>query len=257
MSNDQEVGLIKPWMYRVPGENIAFLVTIVILFGISLILSWVNVYLFSLLFIGGIIYVRLSQARYKGDAIRVHGQQFEEIYSMFIDSAKKLGIERAALYINQDPYLQAFTIGITSCTIVLTSALVEQMTKKELAFVIAHELGHYRAGHTKFSTLFVPLGNGTITNLIFGFWGRKTEYSSDRCGLIMTKDIDSAISSLLKLSLGGKLYDQLNIKGYLAQLKDARDGYVRTGEMLGDHPLISNRIINALMFWKEQFVSKT
>lgn len=244
-------------MYRYPGENIAFILTIVILFSIGLVLSWIDVYLFAIVFIGILVYVRLTQARYKGDAIRVHGTQFKQIYDVFHLYAKTLGIQKASLYITQDPYLNAFTLGITSCTVVLNSALVEQLDQKEISFVIAHELGHYAAGHTKLSTLFTPLGGGVFSDLVLGFWSRKTEYSSDRCGVILTKDIDSSISAILKLALGGKLFKEINISGYLSQLKDSQDRLVGASELLGSHPLVANRIINLMKFWTEQFEKKT
>lgn len=204
--------------------------------------------------IGVIIYIRLQQAQYLGNAIRVHKKQYPEIYETFRKQAINLGIHRASLYIKQDPYLQAFTLGITSCTVVLTSALVEQLNKKELDYVIGHELGHYKAGHTKISTLFVPLGvNNVLSGLVFGIWNRKAEYSCDRCGLILTKDIDSAISALIKLAVGEKLYKKLDFKGYVAQIKTADKTSVKFSELLGDHPLITNRIKNLVIFWRESF----
>lgn len=249
---------IEAWMFRVPHEYLALLITLLTLLLISLLLSIFNIYVFLLLLIGAIVYVHLQQAQYLGNAVRVHKNQYPEIYNSFRNHAEKLGISRASLYIIQDPYLQAFTLGITHCTVVLTSALVEQLSQKELDFVVGHELGHYKAGHTKLSTLFVPIGsNNVLTGLIFGFWNRKTEYSCDRCGLILTKDIDSAIAALIKLALGGRLYKKLDIKGYVTQIKTAEKKSVKFSELLGTHPLITNRIKNLMVFWKEDFVVKS
>lgn len=252
--NSNEDELIQPWMYRVQGENIAFITTLVILLGLGLLLSWVNLYLLLAVLLGVLIYVKLSQAKLKGDAIRVHSEQFGNIYETFINFAKKLGIERASLYITQDPYLNAYTLGINTCTVVLNSALVEQLSKNELAFVIAHELGHYAAGHTKLSTLFIPLGGNMISDLIFGVWTRMTEYTCDRCGLALTKDLDSTTSAMLKIAVGGKLFEKISLEGYTSQLNDAQQTSVKVGELLGSHPLVSNRILHAISFWKENFV---
>lgn len=248
---------IESWMFRVPYEGLALFVTLVVLFLISLFLYTFNIYTFVFVLLGTILYVQLQQAQYLGNAVRVHKNQYSEIYDTFRDHAERLEISKASLYINQDPYLQAFTLGITNCTIVLTSALVEQLNSKELAFVIGHELGHYKAGHTKLSTLFTTIGNGNIfTTLIFGLWNRKTEYSCDRCGLIATKDINSAISALIKLSIGKKLYRKLDIKGYVSQIKTAEKRSVKFSELLVDHPLTTNRIKNLMSFWKENFSVK-
>ena len=128
---------------------------------------------------------------------------------------------------------------------------------KELNFTLAHELGHYKAGHTKISTLINPLGSTNIfSNIIFGFWQRKTEYSADRCGLILSKDLDSGITALLKLSIGGKLFEDFNLNGYLAQIKKADTTSVKLSELLIDHPLTTNRIRKLIYFWKESFTIK-
>jgi len=258
INNNAQDEQIEAWMFRVPYEHFALLLTLFILFTISLLLYVFNIYVFFLLIIGAVVYVQLQQAQYLGNAVRVHLNQYPEIYGSFKNQAEKLGISRASLYIIQDPHLQAFTLGITHCTVVLTSALVEQLSQKELHFVIGHEFGHYKAGHTKLSTLFVPLGsNNVLSGLVFGFWNRKTEYSCDRCGLILTKDIDNAISTLIKLSVGGILYKKLNIKGYVAQIKTAEKSSVKLSELLGEHPLTTNRIKNLMSFWKEDFVVKS
>jgi len=258
INNNAQGERIETWMFRVPYENFALLLTLFILLTISLLLYLFSIYVFFLLTIGAVVYVQLQQAQYLGNAVRVHLNQYPEIYEGFKNQAEKLGISRASLYIIQDPHLQAFTLGITHCTVVLTSALVEQLGQKELHFVIGHELGHYKADHTKLSTLFIPLGsNNVLSGLIFGFWNRKTEYSCDRCGLILTKDIDSAISTLIKLSVGRVLYKKLNIKGYVAQIKTAEKSSVKLSEFLGEHPLTTNRIKNLMSFWKEDFVVKS
>lgn len=248
---------IESWMFRVPHEHFALLVTLLIMFSIAFVVYAINIYVFLLLLIGVIVYIQLQQAQYLGNAVMVHKKQYPEIYNSFRSKAEKLGISRASLYIIQDPYLQAFTLGITHGTVVLTSALVEQLNQKELDFAIGHELGHYKAGHTKLSTLFLPIGrNNVLSGLIFGLWSRKTEYSCDRCGLILTKDIDSAISVLIKLAMGGKLYKKLDIEGYVAQIKTAEKTSVKFSELLGEHPLTTNRIKNLMIFWKENFVVK-
>lgn len=254
MINEDKREIIEPWMFRVPYENLTLILTLSIIFLISYFLYIFNIYIFIIFLVGVLIYIHLQQSQYLGNAIRVHSKQYPEIFETFRTNAKKLDINRASLYIIQDPYLQAFTLGITSCTVVLTSALVEQLSQKELNFVIGHELGHYKAGHTKFSTLLVPIGNGNIfSNLVFGFWNRKTEYSCDRCGLITTKDVDSAISALIKISVGKVLYEKLDIRGYVSQIKTANKASVKFSELLGDHPLTTNRIKNLIGFWRESF----
>jgi len=257
MENDvNEIGYLKTWMYRVQGEWFALIVSILLILGVGYIFSTIDWILFLLIIIGAIIYVRLNQVQYIGNAIRVHHKQFPELYDTFTKYAKGLGISKAALYIKQDPYLQAYTLGLTSCTLVLTSGLVEQLNEKELNFVVGHELGHYAAGHTKISTIVIPVGsNNIISSLIFGFWNRKCELTSDRCGLALTRDVDNTISALIKLAIGKKLYEKLDLGGYVAQIKASDTTMVKLSELLGSHPLITNRIRLLLVYWRENFAT--
>lgn len=245
---------IEPWHYRVSGENFTLILTLIVLLILGYLFSTLNVYLVLILVFLGLIYVHLQQAQYMGNAIRIQSNQFPEIYECFHDAAIKLRIGHAALFVKQDPYLNAFTIGFSKCTVVLTSALIEQLNMKELEFVIGHELAHYQASHTKVSTLVSPLGNGNIfTNLVFGFWERKTELSADRCGLILTKNIDPAITCMIKLAMGSKLLKDFNMEAYLEQIKGTESTSIKFSNVLNSHPLLTDRVKNLYKFWRTSF----
>lgn len=245
---------IDPWMYRLPGEFFFLLLSLTILLLVGWVFSLVDFYVFLFLLILGLVYVRLQQAQYMGNGLRVFAGQFPDLYEVFKEQAEKLGLDKAHLYIVQDPYLNAHALGITSCTVVLTSALVEQLSHKELAFVIGHELGHFQAGHTKITSLINPLGsNNPFSGLIFGLWARRAEYSGDRCGLVLTKDIDSAISSLMKMSVGMELYKKVNMSGFVQQISKSKHKWVAMSELLSDHPLLVNRIQQLVNFWEKSF----
>lgn len=245
---------IYPWMFRVKGEGLALLLSLLLTVVTGWFFSIWNFWLLVGFLLLGLIYVRLQQSQYLGNGIRIHKTQFPEVYEVFTEYSKRLGISNASLYVVQDPYLQAFTLGIGHCTVVLTSSLLEQLDSKELAFVMAHELGHYAAGHTKITTIISPLGGNAFGNFLFSFWNRKAEYSCDRCGLVMTKDIDSAVSALLKISVGGKLSKKIDFQGYLAQLAKATGGSLAASELLVSHPLTTNRIKSLYLFWRDNFV---
>lgn len=248
---------IETWMFRKEGEHFALFVGIILTLLISYFFYEINFWLFLGLVIVGLIYIKLIQAQQLGNSIRVHENQFPEIFKIFQKHASNLEIEKANLYIKQDPYLNAYTLGFGTCTVILNSALVEQLNLKELSFVISHELGHFKSGHTKITSLINPLGQGNIfSNFVFGFWGRKAEYTCDRCGIILTKDIDSAISAVIKLSLGGELFKKFNVDGYIPQLKKSESNLVKSSELLIDHPTITNRIKAIINYWNNNFKYK-
>jgi Zn-dependent protease with chaperone function len=251
---------IEPWMFRVPGEFINLIISLLLVLLTSIFLASLNIYLF-LFFLGlGLILIKFQQIQYMGNAVRVHEDQFGDLFIEFKEQAKFLGISKAALFIKQDPYLNASTIGFTYPSIVLSSKLVEELSNEELSFVLAHELGHFKAGHTQLLSLVSPLGNNNlISNLLFGLWSRKTEYTADRCGLLLTKDIDTALDALVKISIGNKLFNKINTEGYIKQLRTANRKQTTISELVtsSTHPFTTNRIINLVLFWNENFMVKS
>lgn len=253
---------IEPWMYRNKNENVVLFLTLVVLMLIGWIFFELNFYIFFGGVLAAIAWVKIQQIQYLGSAVKVYSKQFPKIFEVFKEHATKLQIPSASLYIIQSPELGAFSTGINKCTVVLNSALVEQFSDKELSFVIGHELGHFQAGHTKLTSIFYPLGNtgggvvGFFSNIILGFWNRLSEYSCDNCGLALTKDVDSAITAIIKLTIGNMLYEKMSVEAYIKQIKQSQSKSVRISEALGlsSHPLAANRITNLVSFWKENFV---
>lgn len=244
---------VESWMFRMPHEFVALIVSVTIVIILGVIFSLLNIYIL-IFFILFLVYVKLQQSKLMGSAVRIHQNQFPEIYEFFKNYCLELEIPRASLYIVQDPYLNAYATGLTRPYVVLHSSTVEQLSINELKFVIAHELGHIKAGHNIISSFINPLGtNNPVATYIFALWQRQAEYGADRCGLILTKDIDTGISALLKLTIGGKLYDKLNIQGYAQQIRKAETLPVKASEFLVDHPYATNRIKNLILYWKENF----
>lgn len=261
--NDEKI--ILPWMYRSTNELFVLVVTLVSLVVVGWLFFSLNIYVF----IGGVIFAvvatQVEQTQYLGSAVKVYSQQFPEIYKIFRKHAIALGIPNASLYIKQSPTLNAVTLGVSRCTVVLHSALVEQLSLDELSFVLGHELAHFQAGHTKISQVFNPLGNisnniiGQVISLIFGYWQRLAEYSCDNCGLVLTKNIDMVITTQIKLAIGKNLFEKLDMDAYINQIKKSQNNTVRLSEALAlaSHPLTANRISNLVSYWKENFHRKS
>lgn len=246
---------IETWMFREKNEFFYLFVSITVVILLALIIAEINFYILLIGVLFGIFYIILQQAQLIGNALEINENQFPEIYAVFQEQKESLNINKARLYVIQDPNPNAFTIGFTSASIILASSLMENFSKEELIFTIAHELGHVKANHNIILSLISPLGNSVLgSSLIFSFWRRKAEYSCDKCGLILTKKLDHAITGLLKLSVGLNLAKKVNLESYKEQLINSKTGIVTMSEFLFDHPLTTNRINKLVGFWKKNFV---
>lgn len=245
---------IDPWMFREKNEYTSLILSLLISLFIGYLLSSIDLYLL----IGGVgvafIFIKLQQAQLIGNALEVSDNQFPHLHKVFEQYKSQLEIEKVNLYIVQNPNPNAFTIGFPTASIILNSSIVENLSDKELEFIIAHELGHVKAGHNVILTFIYPLGNGIpAAAQIFGIWRRKAEYTSDKCAIILTRNIDAGISSLLKITVGLDIADKVNINKYREQLLSSKGLMVRLSEYLSDHPLTTNRIKVMVRFWKKSF----
>lgn len=245
---------IETWMFRTPTERLALAFSILLLGTIAYALSLFNIWLFIGLVALNLIYIRLQQQKLLGDGLRVSRNQLPMLYEILLSYATYLDTPRVNLYIVQDPNPNAYTFGFRTSTIVLASSLVENLTLEEIKFVVAHELGHVKAGHNIINSFISPLGNGiAYSNFIFSFWQRQAEYSADRCALALTRKTIPAISCLLKISFGMKIGAEINIEAYKYQLETTNDFLTGFAELLQTHPLSVNRVRSLLEFKQSSF----
>ena len=141
----------------------------------------------------------------------------------------------------------AYTFGLVSPKIVvLQSALLEIMDKDELCFVLGHELGHVRLGHTRLNSLIggmagipSPFVASALLSVVFLWWNRACEYSADRAGLLVCGKVSKAISALAKLE-GGVGTDLARTLRHIEAEDDHAIGNLL--ETLSTHPMMVRRI---------------
>ncbi len=226
-------------LLRVKGERTAFVVLLILIATLTYIFIETNLYLIAAAILGGFVYIRLLQAQQLGNSIRVSEHQLPEIYQLVIHCSKRLGLKKIPnVFITQDPTMNAYTMGFKApYIIVLNSGLVEALTPEELIFVIGHEMGHIKFWHSMLLSLLYPIGkNFVFVDLLIGFWGRKTEYTSDRCGLVCVRIKDSALRAILKVATGKKAGGSIDLDYLSTQLQEVKSwGLNRTGELLVSH----------------------
>ncbi|HYE74915.1 MAG TPA: M48 family metalloprotease, partial [Blastocatellia bacterium] len=145
--------------FRYPGEVLSLLLTFIILAGLyslaviffpsSLKQVWQTLIITALGLAVYIITVIVQQRSAFGTLVRVSPRQFPELYEVAARAAQKLNSPGVPVYVKRSSEQQIYTLGFwRKPIIVITSAMVDQMTLENLQFFIGRQIGHIRAGHT-------------------------------------------------------------------------------------------------------------
>jgi Zn-dependent protease with chaperone function len=155
------------------------------------------------------------------------------------------------IYITPSRELNAYTFGLSDPkVVVLYSQLFEVMDADELRFILGHELGHVRLGHTRLNSLVgglagIPASSSASAILALAFlgWNRACETSADRAGLLACGQPEKAVSALVKLVAGPHALSQTGLELAYRQIDAEDDTFLGSlGEALGSHPLLIKRI---------------
>ena len=183
---------------------------------------------------------KIAKIEFLSTAIRLSDKQMPEVYTLLPPICEKLGIDVPDLYMVQSRSkkdLNAFTGGITTPFVCVTSELIKQMSSQMVASIIAHECGHIACKHYLYHSLARNFANGIeasplskipairkhlsktlITALLF--WDRCSELSADRAAVLCDGDAGKTIDALLRVHG----FDQdLNRDEFIKQALDLKD----------------------------------
>src|SRR5215469_12531314 len=91
---------------------------------------------------------RFLRVQLTGSYLKVTPDSFPDLYQIFLVMKDRLDVPiDVDVYIASGGEINAFTVGVEKPLIVLTTAAVELLAPYEMAFVIAHELGHIKSRH--------------------------------------------------------------------------------------------------------------
>ena len=232
---------------RSPSEIPLFVFSVLVALPIWLIIIVTFVGLIYALGIAAVMFVMhvgfVSHVR--GSAVRLGPDQFPELHERVTLLAQRMGLERVpeAYLMQAGGSLNAFaTRFLRSNMIVLFSDLLEECGDNDAArdMIIAHELGHIRAGHLQWRWLIAP-------SLIVPFLGmalsRAREYTCDRIGAAGAGDRDGALLGLTILAAGGRYGRLVNREAFVAQRAAFASGWMTIGEWLSTHPPLARRMV--------------
>src|SRR5947208_1305527 len=195
-----------------------------------------------------------------GTAVKVTVKQFPRIAKLAESCAETLRIPVPTIYVSPNiGSLNAHTFGTAEDPyIVLNAALIDHLSEPELLDVIGHECGHIQNNHVVYMTTLFFLTRAANMFLRWSVkpavmalnaWARRAEVTCDRSGLICTRDLDASVGCLVKLAVGSrKLYSDINLDEYLAQMEEANRGPGRLDELLRTHPYLPKRVAALRLF---------
>ncbi len=183
---------------------------------------------------------RLAYLDNTASNVRVTDKMFGNLHQSLQWGCRILDMEEPELYVTLNPTPNAYTYGHSKPFIVLTSGLVDLLGPEERFFVIAHELGHIKADHVLYTILAhniaaimerlgqATLGIGSLLgqSLVYALleWHRKAELTADRAGLLCVQNLDTPITTFMKMAGGAStLFKEMDKQEFLAQIRDYED----------------------------------
>lgn len=185
--------------------------------------------------------------------VRLSKQQVGSIYALHEQVAKVLDLDPVPpLYLQHDVRVNAYTAGVGSPFIVITSGLVEGFSDEEIACVLGHEMGHILAGHVLYGMVARSMGailgllGGAMAPPVIGklielslvsalmYWQRRAELTADRCGLLAVQDPKVALRTEMKLGAGtgARISEELDLDAFMEQAREFEEKDDKTIESL-------------------------
>ncbi len=249
--------------YRYPNERLILAVTLLLVLAVIALTATATVCL-SALFVAVFVAIAYGMNRSQHNELlrhahRVTPQSAPGLAAVVDDSIARLQATDVQVFVAPSRSLNAYTFGILPPkVVVLNSALLEVMDADELRFVLGHELGHVRLGHTWLNSLVggmagipSPLGASALLTAAFLWWNRACEYSADRAGMLACGGPHKALSALIRLEAGPMVRTHADGSAELAEVLeralrviDAEDDHALSHleEALGTHPMMIKRI---------------
>jgi Zn-dependent protease with chaperone function len=230
-------------------------VTLLLVFLVIALTATATVCLSAVFVLAGVVlsYV-MSRAHLR--TLLEHAQQVTrrvtpDLAALVTESTARLQAKAVQVFVAPNDTLNAYTFGLASPkVVVLHSALFQVMDGDELRFILGHELGHVRLGHTWLNSLVggmagipSPFWGSAVLGMAFLWWNRACEYSADRAGLLACGKPHKAISALVKLVAGTDARTQADLMRAYQHIQAEDDTFLGDlSEALATHPMTVRRI---------------
>jgi Zn-dependent protease with chaperone function len=185
-------------------------------------------------------------AHLRGSSIKIGPEQMPELHARIQRIAARFGMTRVpdAYLMQSGGALNALAMKLfRSHFVVLYSQLLEACGDDDHAadYVIAHELGHVKAGHLRFQWFLI----GRLFPFIGSAYSRAREYTADRYGFAIAADRSGAVRGLTILAAGPGHAKNVNLAAMMNQRSDMNTVLMTLGKWMSTHPPIVDRIAAA------------
>jgi Zn-dependent protease with chaperone function len=189
---------------------------------------------------------QLTRASVRGGSVLAGPNQFAEIEAMKREAADRLGFRRRRepeLYVTAgNGVLNAFAASAFGHDFVVVHsdlfANTLEQNRRALRFIVGHELGHIRLGHTRLWYQLSVAFSGLIP-LLGPYLSRLRELSSDRHGAWFEPE---GADGLVLLTAGRYIYRQVRLRELLEQARRSTGFWNGVAQLPLSHPFTVRRI---------------
>lgn len=189
---------------------------------------------------------QLTRASSRGSSVLATARQFPEIEAMKHDAALRLGFARRRepeIYVTAgNGVLNAFAASAFGHDFVVVHsdlfANTLEQNRRALRFIVGHELGHIRLGHTRLWYQLSVAFSGVIP-LLGPYLSRLRELSCDRHGAWFEPE---GGDGLVLLTAGRYIYQQVRLPDLLDQARQNVGFWNTVAQLQLSHPFTVRRI---------------
>lgn len=244
--------------FTYPKEHLSLIIAIIIFITVGFALSFITLSIFFWSAVISILFLKVQLRTLRSSNILVTGKTFPMYYNLARVAAYRLKMPLPPVFIQRSPDFNAYATGFWGdYATVFYSALVESLDGEELLSVIGHEFGHVKCEHATWLSIVNPpyttmLGTffNTVIRIIFNNWSLRSEYTADRAGLTAVRNLRKAVSAQLKIAVGARLFEEMDVDSALDQFETAGNKEITTAAeyLFATHPMPANRIKQLIQF---------
>jgi Zn-dependent protease with chaperone function len=175
----------------------------------------------------------MQRAKVLSETTEVTATTLPGLYPLVEELRERFALPSARVFVDRAAP-QPYSLGMYApYFIVIPAAWLAMLSQDELRFVLGHEMGHIRLGHTRVAPF---LGGGDwsgpailsvlsqIRSLILSSYQQATELSGDRIGVVAGRAVGPALSAAIKTGLGTPKGAQIDVATLAAQAAEVHRG---------------------------------